>query len=95
MILCDSCIKQLSTELLQEDMYVLFSLEGKLNMKDALDRDEIVTLVGKMNYYSVSKVLQKLETLGLICGGRNGKKYLYYLTNSGISILKILLPEDS
>lgn len=93
MILCDSCIKQLSTELLAEDMYVLFCLENRVSMKDALDRDTIVNLVGTLNYYSVSKVLQKLEILGLLYGGKNGKRHMYYLTNNGVKMLNLLLPK--
>lgn len=94
MILCDDCIRQLSTELLTEDLYVLYALEGKDTMKDALSREQISELVGTLNYYSTSKVLQKLEILGLVNCGRNGKFCLYYLTITGNKILKILLPRQ-
>ena len=92
MVLCDECLDQLSSELLAEDMYVMYALEGKETMKDALDREQIIEIVGTLNYYSMSKVLQKLETLGLICEGKRGKTLLYYLTNSGKKMLVLLLP---
>lgn len=95
MVLCNDCLRQLSNELLMEDMCVLYCLEGRENMKDALTREQIVELVGTKNYYAISKVLQKLEILGLIYCGKNGKYFLYYLTDSGKRILSILLPIEN
>ena len=95
MVLCDDCLQQLANELLVDDMYVLYALVGCERMEKALTREGIVDLVGKGNYYAISKVLQKLEILGLIISGKQGKYYLYYLADSGKKILSILLPLEN